>query len=42
MVCSNNINPIDSGWFKKNITKEIIISHIEKNIFVISKNSLLK
>lgn len=31
---------MERGWFKKNIIKENIIINNEKNIFVISKNSL--
>ena len=38
------INPIESGWFKKNIVNDINIINREIKIFVISnsKNSLIK
>lgn len=36
------IKPIDKGWFKKIIIIEIISMNVDKNIFVISKNSLIK
>lgn len=35
------INPIDKGWFKKNIIIDIIIIIKDKKIFI-SKNSLIK
>lgn len=34
--------PIERGWFKKNIIKENIMIIIDKNIFIITKNSLNK
>lgn len=40
IVCIKIINPIDIGWLIKNIKKEKIIKLKEKNIFIISKNSL--
>lgn len=41
-VCIRIINPIDKGWFKKIITIDKISINIERNIFIISKNSLIK
>lgn len=34
--------PKDKGWFKKIINNEIEIKDKDKNIFIISKNSLRK
>lgn len=36
------INPMERGWFINNIIKEIKVIKNEIEIFIISKNSLLK